>query len=112
MILIKLISIVYYYYNIIIILIIIIIIISIVNIFKLLLLLFLLLLISSFSFHIVLVTHFHLLQFDTNPQGTIKVMLSDDFADVSFDITKQSYCRSNYSCLYLDPWDLNWPIGE
>lgn len=51
-------------------------------------------------------------QFDTKPQGTVKLMLSDDFANETFDPSKLPYCQGKVACQYLDPWDLNWPIGE
>ena len=50
-------------------------------------------------------------QFDTNPQGTIKLLLSDDFSDEAFNVADLPYCKGNISCKYLDPWDLNWPLG-
>lgn len=50
-------------------------------------------------------------QFDTNPHGTIKLLLSDDFADETFRATDLPYCKGNISCKYLDPWELNWPLG-
>lgn len=54
-----------------------------------------------------------LLQFDTNPHGTIKLILSDDFADEAFLAEKDlPYCKGPTPCQYLDPWDLNWPSGE
>ena len=51
-------------------------------------------------------------QFDTKPQGTVKLMLSDDFANKTFDPSKLPYCQGKVPCQYVDPWDLNWPIGE
>ena len=53
-----------------------------------------------------------LLQFDTTPQGTIKLILSDDFSDKSLVVANTSYCEGETPCKYLDPWDLNWPSGE
>jgi hypothetical protein len=52
------------------------------------------------------------LQLDTNPQGTVKLILSDDFADESSSPVSANlpYCRGDITCRYLDPWDLNWPI--
>ena len=53
-------------------------------------------------------------QLDTNPQGTVKLILSDDFADESSSpvSANQPYCQGDITCRYLDPWDLNWPIGR
>lgn len=51
-------------------------------------------------------------QFDTKPQGTVKLMLSDNFANESFDPSTLPYCKGEVPCQYLDPWDLNWPVGE
>ena len=52
------------------------------------------------------------LQFDTNPQGTIKLVLSDDFANSSMQAKDLSYCQGKTPCQFLDPWDLNWPSGN
>ena len=53
------------------------------------------------------------IQLDTNPQGTVKLILSDDFAEESSSPVSDNlpYCGGNITCRYLDPWDLNWPIG-
>ena len=55
---------------------------------------------------------FCLLQFDTHPHGTVRLMLSDDFANKTFSTHDLPYCNGSVPCEYLDPWDLNWPIGE
>ena len=71
---------------------------------------------STFSYCYIPISNISdTLQFDTNPQGTIKLILSDDFADESslpVSEDKLPYCRGNITCRYLDPWDLNWPIGK
>ena len=53
------------------------------------------------------------IQLDTNPQGTVKLILSDDFAEEPSSPVSDNlpYCGGNITCRYLDPWDLNWPIG-
>ena len=52
------------------------------------------------------------MQLDTHPHGTIKLILSDDFSNTSFQAGDLEYCQGKVPCKFLDPWDLNWPSGE
>ena len=57
--------------------------------------------------------HF-IMQFDTKPQGVIRVLVSDELSNNSFDPNELVYCidiaQHNLTCRYEDPRELNWPV--
>ena len=49
-------------------------------------------------------------QIDSNPQGVVRAVVSEELSNEYRNNSKPDYCDLNISCQYYDPLELNWPM--
>ena len=49
-------------------------------------------------------------QIDSNPQGVVRAVVSEELSNEYKNNSKPDYCDLNISCQYYDPLELNWPM--
>ena len=62
------------------------------------------------SFHSTVFSILCFLQFDTNPHGTIRLLVKDELdAPPTYDVDLLPYCRDGIECNFMDSQEMTWP---
>lgn len=51
-----------------------------------------------------------MLQFDSNPHGTLRLVVSDELeAPPTYDVKELDYCQRRTECRFMDSQEMTWP---